>query len=513
MITFGLTCHLELRPNEIGNAATTTRQIVDTWALDTERRGQQLAPPRNFTRNSRSFEDGIATVWESTLAQDADDGGTWITEIRCHTDASYDRRAILTIAMRIHAAGSALAPVRYYVETPSFVRQLPDRFLVRIGASTASSSVHKVHDEAGVEMLLADLQRVDRTLPIIIVTEPVREPMPIPDLAERLASFLFGLATVVQIGSSATFVMTRAVGREMSVFDGGLRVYWPGWSSQDPLGRHPLFLRARIQFSASYDVERPDRLIRSALMAMLARTSAARFTYPDEMQGVVRSHQRNALQQEIAASSPSHLAEEVKALRQKVADLLSLQDTATALEALWTDERNDLRDELRGTRKELERLRSAIAAKDGEVAAQETSPWAIEDLTEALERARSDFDSTLIIPSNVKIETSERGGFWYHALLSLHQLCEADRRGDASDKRTVLRDCLARNGLGPKRTYKAANTDVWINDPTTGQTVECRERVHIVEGKRAETESIYWTTIGNERGAYRYLVAKLGRHA
>ncbi len=126
---------------------------------------------------------------------------------------------------------------------------------------------------------------------------------------------------------------------------------------------------------------------------------------------------------------------------------------------------------------------------------------------------RSEFASTLIIPIDVDIETSERGGFWYHALLSLHQLCEADRRGEATDKRTALRDLLARNGLSPKRTYKTADTDIWVQDPTNGRTVECRERIHIVEGKAAVTESIYWTTIGSERASYQYLIAKLGRHA
>jgi hypothetical protein len=39
-----------------------------------------------------------------------------------------------------------------------------------------------------------------------------------------------------------------------------------------------------------------------------------------------------------------------------------------------------------------------------------------------------------------------------------------------------------------------------------------RERVHLREGRPAETESIYWQTVGDDQASYRYLIGRIGRH-
>jgi hypothetical protein len=65
----------------------------------------------------------------------------------------------------------------------------------------------------------------------------------------------------------------------------------------------------------------------------------------------------------------------------------------------------------------------------------------------------------------------------------------------------------------PKRTYKVADTGIFVVNPASGERIHLRERVHLVEGSPAETESVYWITVGVTQDSYRYLIGRIGRHA
>lgn len=112
-----------------------------------------------------------------------------------------------------------------------------------------------------------------------------------------------------------------------------------------------------------------------------------------------------------------------------------------------------------------------------------------------------------------RVDTSLDGAFWYSVLRPLPELCELERRGEAANKRDILRDRPAAHIGTPKRTYKVADTGVFEIHPATGVRVELPERVHLVEGRPAETQSVYWITIGDAQAAYRYLIGRIGRHA
>jgi hypothetical protein len=155
-------------------------------------------------------------------------------------------------------------------------------------------------------------------------------------------------------------------------------------------------------------------------------------------------------------------------------------------------------------------LRDALLAAIDEWLPGEPPP---ERAIAAVARARVDFADTLHIPESVTIDTSLDGAFWYRVLRALHELCEIERRGEALNKREVLRDRLAVHIGIPKQTYKVADTGVFAIDPANGQRLHLRERVHIVQGSPTETESVYWITIGEVQASYRYLIGRIGRHA
>ncbi|UVK46895.1 hypothetical protein BPNPMPFG_002618 [Mesorhizobium sp. AR07] len=61
-----------------------------------------------------------------------------------------------------------------------------------------------------------------------------------------LAYKLSGVAHVVAINPSASFHLSSLLGKELSVFDRGVRTYRPSFSEEDQPTRHPLILRRQI---------------------------------------------------------------------------------------------------------------------------------------------------------------------------------------------------------------------------------------------------------------------------
>lgn len=111
------------------------------------------------------------------------------------------------------------------------------------------------------------------------------------------------------------------------------------------------------------------------------------------------------------------------------------------------------------------------------------------------------------------IDTRLDGGFWYRVFRALSELCEIERRGEATNKRDILRELLGKHLGLPKDTYKIGDTGVCVTVPGSSVRIELRERVHLREGRPAETESVYWITIGEKQDRFRYLVGRIGRHA
>jgi hypothetical protein len=357
MLTFGLVCQVELSDGQDGVAAVVARQIVDGWLQRKIQRGAENAPPRRFIPARKTYSDEISSVWELTVSQDADHGGSWVTEIRCYWQSSNEKLAFLSVAMRVYADDQQLAPVRYYVEPPTFLRDLATKFTVTVGRTRATSVPLSVVDDEGVVHFLDVLRSTERGLPLIVIAEPANGPSPIPDLGKKLAKFLFGLANVVDISRAATFKLTEAIGKEMSVFDGGLRVYWPGWSSQDDIGRHPLFLRRRLEVSALSDSRYPERLIRSSLVVLLTRVAAGRFLYPKIMLATIAAEMRRSLKAQFEASGGAEAIAHILALTQQLVDCKALEEEALAENGRLGDELSRCQGDLVQTRRELERLR------------------------------------------------------------------------------------------------------------------------------------------------------------
>lgn len=393
---------------------------------------------------------------------------------------------------------------RVVLRPPSFMWELrardllgPGLFLVRsVGEGQVDEFVQSVFDP----------QRIS---PIVAVSvEPFGE-KPLVDPV-MLQDELVGIAQVLLLDKAASRALPLAFGRRgtapslvklWSVYGGAVRVYRAGAALSESPFNHPLHMPGDVA-KAEFAPNLKDWC-----------WSLATLDAPPDVPDVtfIRKRREPVL---ASAAAAAKTLEEASGVYQT---LLSQEEERTKEETRRAEQAEDRAQELVDRVRELESTVQALKyqlARKGEVVT--TAPGETEvvagDAEAAVESARQHFAGTLLIPNNVAIDTAQDAEFWYPVLRALHQLCEQERRGEVKNKREVLRSLLnAAVGL-PKDTYKRDDTGVYIHNPETGTDVHLRDRVHLYEGKPAETESVYWATIGDVQTSYRYLVGRIGRH-
>lgn len=181
------------------------------------------------------FEEG--RFWAGTL-DDPDRsvlGRTWVTEI--------------TVGQRgdqVHFGARLLNATRgeqepFVPSLPAVVRQVVDDLPCAADGVVLSASPTYLDEPRDLQAFVELLENPDRRLPVIAIAEGRTRPVfANPDtVARRLA----GAAHVFGVRDGWTWEIGRAIGRQLSVFDGAARLYAPGFSRDeaDPF-EHPLWL-------------------------------------------------------------------------------------------------------------------------------------------------------------------------------------------------------------------------------------------------------------------------------
>jgi hypothetical protein len=113
--------------------------------------------------------------------------------------------------------------------------------------------------EADLAALCELLTHKDRTLPVVVLTQPDRRRLEVPvgDFvldAEELAKRTIGLAHVVKIPWEIGYKWTEMVGKPWSVFLGAVRTYYPGLDfDNDQPALHPKTMAEQIVYWRSDD--------------------------------------------------------------------------------------------------------------------------------------------------------------------------------------------------------------------------------------------------------------------
>jgi hypothetical protein len=86
----------------------------------------------------------------------------------------------------------------------------------------------------------------DRAIPLLLISPNVDGSLSVEP--NEVADKLSGLCIVVVLRSlSATFALTSMVGRDLSCFNGAIRLYWPGLSSKSNPWQHPVYFSGSVK--------------------------------------------------------------------------------------------------------------------------------------------------------------------------------------------------------------------------------------------------------------------------
>ena len=211
---------------------------------------------------------GDSVLW-SLRGDDPDKavpGRIWSTEVSLGRKSPSDD---VQLGVRL-VVNSAEPELTIEPAVPGLVRQIVDRCGLRDGEVPIRGDGHFASKSEHVDTLVEWLHSGTRRLPVIVITEDERTGNSRPSglEVERLAARLCGLAHVVWVPADLTFGLSDALGKSLSVFHGGVRVYEPGLSLLDDPRDHRLIL--------GQVVDRDPKSVASELRRGIARESLRR---------------------------------------------------------------------------------------------------------------------------------------------------------------------------------------------------------------------------------------------
>lgn len=217
-----------------------TRQafpLVREWA-ERHREGREDRLPAEVEEEQPS--DGSLLV---VIHQDGGESVTWRSEVALGPPAA---PLLATVRVRIGAASrGVVAPLEYEFGVPTIVRTL----LREITVQDAGQRVQPIPVELGassISTLVDWLGSADRCLPVVVLSRTPKSGALLLD-AQQLARELAGMAHVrVMSASQAPWALTAAVGQPLSVWDGAVRVYFPGFSLAADPRRHRVWFPDRV---------------------------------------------------------------------------------------------------------------------------------------------------------------------------------------------------------------------------------------------------------------------------
>lgn len=291
---------------------------------------------------------------------------------------------------------SAVAPVRFFPTRPRVVLDLLKEFCCG-GRVMLSAKPYVLKDSASdAQSFRRLLEDPARQHPVVFVTPRVPEGSFATDY-QRVASELAGLAYVVVANCpAATRLLAAELPPQLNCYNGGVRIYWPGFAISDSPYRHPLWLWWKIkQFQEKHRAAFAKELLkRISAVAVLC-------FHPDWLTwSRVEAHER-ALAIERAKSAGD--TEEL--LRLFVQDKECLETTVA-----------QLRSELENKSRELQAAEAKIAAYEAAFEQRKRPDAEAEDATnlppprtvsEAVERAKQLFRGRLVFALNSKSEVDK----------------------------------------------------------------------------------------------------------
>jgi hypothetical protein len=319
------------------------------------------------------------------------------------------------LTLQLDSKEMRFRPPELTLRSPRLVGQVTSSLDCRVGPDKVMERALPLRTADIEDFVEHRLLNPDRRLPAITVSRRAYDDEFVID-PDRLGRRLVGLAVVYSLSErGASYRLTDLMPPKLSCYNGAVRVYWPGFSRDDPPTRHPLYHPDIISKILLQGSSLEDRLFER-----LARVSA--FRYVDgPITAMVLQASKNRLRERQAKQLEQMrvgLGEEYGA------KITELQEAAAQREEYV----RSLENEVSTLNERLSDWRLYQAPDQPGVGAPETPPGEdeIQSVAEAVAKAKSKFSDSLDIwPSALESASrseSERYESVYQALEILHRI-------------------------------------------------------------------------------------------
>lgn len=259
----------------------------------------------------------------------------------------------LSIDVAVTGLKLVISPARFKLGSPRVIRDLSRLRSVQIGGYPYNLAAEIVGAEH-VEVLVSELKDSSRPYPVVLVSKRLADEMPLIDLG-FLADRLAGVAKIYELADKwAAFRLTEELGKVFSCFGGAVRLYWPGFTTEDKPTNHPLWMPWQFK-----DADATENAL-ALLCNMIFEASAFRHVEPmsisefrsaseRQMRELARSSRTKTedellddlveMEQKLRAeeAKSAQLAQDNKTLRDNVAALMSYEAWGDAAPGAQSD--------------------------------------------------------------------------------------------------------------------------------------------------------------------------------
>lgn len=221
-----------------------------------------------------AFEDNLRSLWGLRVDRPDRDIAqrVWTTEIAIGHLRTGDR-ALFSLRLLV---SSPETPLRVEPAVPGLVRQIASACGLSHDSSTFETSPWMIESEDDANRLLDFLLDQRRMIPVLVCSLCEGEIRSVLNV-QVLTKATLGIARVVVIPAEFTWILTKNLGKPLSVYNGAVRAYMPGFSGDANPYAHRLFLLGHQQ-----DAEDAKRVL-TALRWIAANESMRRLRLGDDV--------------------------------------------------------------------------------------------------------------------------------------------------------------------------------------------------------------------------------------
>lgn len=397
---------------DAGAVVADVRGRINDWVVNKYDRAWRTSVTLSFDGNTINPLDGhaVRTHHQSlgdvdllsldwTHPHDRDQTSAWHSSIVAGRDGD---AVEIAIAIRIVTVKMTMRPVGYDLGRPGIVTRLIDDYDPRMGDWPVPAHIATIKaadvDRFANDILLAP----HRTLPVVVISPDAWNGNYLVDPDDTFEA-IKGFAHVAVMDTKwAAFKLTDVVDKELSCYNGAVRIYWPGFTLKSNPFDHRLYLPGNLDYWKHKGVRFGKHLFR-----MLATISAFRFVEGTSIRAA-RKVLSDAERSKVAA-----LADEVKKGHSTKEELET--QVLEALEKIdeLTKERDSLKEDLEAQKAAWGEYQAFIAAEAQSEDATTDEPKPLTQDAElasvraAYDKAKADFAGALVFLDSAEMAADE----------------------------------------------------------------------------------------------------------